>query len=267
MLSNSVQEITIQSGSSNIKGRLYIAQTNAIMPTAIIVPGWPGNPEDILGLGAFLSDRGVNALIFSPRGHYESGGESTFANTLEDIASVIDWARTNEGGYPIQRDLLFLGGYSFGGGMALAYASMDPTIKWIFSIAGTDHAQLIRHCQEDEEFAEFLVEILSETAAPKGPVRFDVQATLSELSEGQDIFGLRENAANLAGREILLIGGWEDENVTIEESLLPLYRELKKNLDGEVIFKVFHDDHEFAEVREEMSEAILTWIRSKTASA
>lgn len=266
-MGNSIQEITIQSAGEKIKGRFFLASTTTTQPTAIIVPGWPGNPEDVLGLGAFLSARGVNAIIFNPRGHHESEGESTFANTLEDIGAVIDWARSNENRYPIHEDLLFLGGYSYGGGMALVYASTDPTIKWVFSIAGTDHAQQIRKYQEDEEFAHLLAEFLSSTATPKGPIRFDVNAALEELSENQDVFGLRENAANLAGREILLIGGWEDENVTVEEYLLPLYRELKKNQSGEVVFKVFHDDHGFAEAREEMSEAVLAWIESKAASA
>lgn len=266
-MENSVTQITIQSQGASLKGRFFEASSQTDIPTAIIVPGWPGNPDDVLGLGEFLSKCGVNAIVFNPRGHHESEGESTFANTLEDIAAVVTWARSNGSRYPIDEDLLFLGGYSYGGGMALAYASADPSVKWIFSIAGTDHARLIRQYQEDEQFAELLEEILAGTAAPDGPIRFDVSGALQELKENQHVLGLKENATNLAGRDILLIGGWEDENVTIEGYLLPLYRELKRNDDGEVIFKVFHDNHEFADARKEISDAVLDWIISKSASA
>jgi pimeloyl-ACP methyl ester carboxylesterase len=251
----------------DLKCRFFEANTSGPTPTAIIVPGWPGNPDDVLGLGDYLSRNGINVLVFNPRGHHKSEGESSFANTMEDIAAVVNWVQSSDSGFPIEKDLVFLGGYSFGGGMALAYASTDPEIRWIFSIAGTDHAELIRKYKEDEKFAQFLEEVLASTAAPEGPIRFEVSEALRELSENQHVFGLRENANNLADRDILLIGGWEDENVTIEEYLLPLYRELRKNESGEVTFQVFHDAHEFAEEREQISEAVLSWIKSKVASA
>jgi len=266
-MQRSTERISVESGGANVEGRIFLAPTETRVPTAIIVPGWPGNPDDVLGLGVFLSHRGVNAIIFNPRGLHNSGGESTFANTIDDIRAVVRWARSNGSGYQIDKDLLFLGGYSYGGGMALAYASTDPTTKWVFSIAGTDHAQLIRKYQQDQEFAAFLRTTLSSTAAPYGPVRFDVEAALAELSENQQVFGLRENAASLAERSLLLIGGWDDQNVTVDEYLLPFYRELRKEGASDVKFLVFHDDHEFANVRMQISQAILEWIQSKAESA
>jgi dipeptidyl aminopeptidase/acylaminoacyl peptidase len=265
LVSDNVERIVVASGGSSIAGKLFAAQDVATSPTLVVVPGWPGNPDDVLGLGAFLSRRGVNVVMFNPRGLYGSGGEATFAHTLEDIEAVVEWVRTQGPEHGINREPLFLGGYSYGGGLALAYASKDPTIRCLISIAGTDHAQMIRQIEGDQQFARLIREVLESTAAPEGPARFDVDLSLKELSESQAILGLRENAANLADRSLLLIGGWEDENVTVDHSLLPFYRELRRRGARDIDFLVFHDDHEFAEVRTEMSQAILDWIQSKSA--
>jgi pimeloyl-ACP methyl ester carboxylesterase len=261
-----LERVQIKSGGEILRGHLFLAGTAGPYPTAVIVPGFPGNPDDVLGLGEFLSDGGVNVLIFNPRGLHASEGISTFANTMEDISSVIDWIRSQAGSYPINADQLILGGYSYGGGMALAYSAKDPTLQRLFSISGTDHAQLIRHYQHDAEFASMLEQDLSSTLAPEGPARFDIDAGLVELAENQNMYGLQENAASLADRSILMIGGWEDQNVTVDDTLLPLYRVLRLNGVQDITFLVYHDGHEFTAVRSEMSAAILDWILGKVAS-
>lgn len=81
-----------------------------------------------------------------------------------------------------------------------------------------------------------------------------------ELVGHQDVYGLRENAANLADRSILLIGGWEDEQVTIDQFLLPLYRALKGSGAAKVTFLVYHTDHDFSNVRQRLASDIAGWL-------
>lgn len=76
-----------------------------------------------------------------------------------------------------------------------------------------------------------------------------MEADLRELAEHQDVYGLRENARNLADRSILMIGGWEDEQATVDQYLLPLYRALKRASAADVTFLVYHDNHGFSKVR------------------
>lgn len=266
-MTRSIEAIQIESGGAYLKGKSFLAGKPGQCPTAIVVPGWPGNPDDVLELGDFLSHGGVNVVVFNPRGFHDSEGVASFAHTLQDIGAVVQWILSHSNKYPRGYESLFLGGYSFGGGLAMAYASRDPSIRRIFSIAGTDHAQIIRQYGEDESYAAMLKEALQSTAAPQGPVRFNVGSTLDELRENQNVYGLRENAAHLADRSLLIVGGWEDNNVTIEDHLLPFYRELRKMAAGDVRFLVFHDDHGFSRVREEMSAAVLEWILSMHNSA
>jgi len=246
-------EERVESGDSTV---LLSVWEGGLQPTqsVVLVPGWGGGPHDVLGLAEFLSSRGVPVVVLTPRGWHAAGGASTFANALDDIGSAVKWARSK-----FENDVV-LGGHSWGGGMALAYAARDTSIQRTFSIAGTDHGQFIRQYQADPTFAAMVDQILTETSAPVGPIRFDVEYGLQEMANGQSIYGLVENADRLAGRSILLIGGWEDMNVTVDETLLPLYRALGAAGAAGVTFHVYHDNHAFLDVRPQLQHAILEWM-------
>lgn len=243
----------VDSHGSEIIVTSWIPETD-LVASVLLVPGWGGGPSDVLGMARFLSSHGVEAFVLTPRGWHDSEGEAAFSNALEDIGAALTWVRkraTHE---------VALGGHSFGGGMVLAYAAQDPSVRQIISVAGTDHGQLIRQYLSDPDFAAILEPILESTAAPEGEIRFDVESTLQELVEGQPVFGLRENAGALADRSILMFGGWEDRNTTVDDYLLPLYRALRSSGATKVRFRVFHTDHGFGNVREELYDEILSWL-------
>ena len=143
----------------------------------------------------------------------------------------------------------------------MAYAAQDTTVRWIFSVAGTDHGILIRKYLSDEKYAGWIEKLLASTKAPDGPIRFDVKKSLNELAEGQEIYGIMENSGKLADRSILIFGGWEDTNTTIDDYLLPNYRALKAAGAEDVIFKAYHDNHGFGSVRKELYSDLILWIK------
>jgi dienelactone hydrolase len=178
---------------------------------------------------------------------------------LDDIAAALAWIRRSERG-GLNNSNIVLGGHSWGGGMSLAYGARDATVRRVFSVAGTDHGLFIREYESDPDYAAALHEVLDASSAPTGPIRFDVDATLRELAEGQATYGLLENADRLADRSIMLIGGWEDENVTVDETMLPLYRALREAKAEDVTFRVYHSDHGFGSVRSELHADLLAWV-------
>ena len=155
---------------------------------------------------------------------------------------------------------LVLGGYSYGGGMAMAYAARDPSVRRVISIAGTDHGEFARELQRNAAFAEGIRGWLLSTRAPEGTARFDLDANEQELCAHPEVYGLRENAASLADRSILLIGGWEDEGPTIDQHQLPLYRALRGAGAADVTFHVYHADHSFSNVRQRLASDIAGWL-------
>ncbi len=254
--------IDIPSGGVVMKGRFFAARADGPRTTIVMVPGWPGNPDDVLGLGAVLVEDGINVLVFNPRGMHQSGGTFTFANALADIGAALDWVRSPEIArrFRVDTSTLALGGYSFGGGMAMAYAARDPTVRRVVSIAGVDHAELVRELDRDPARAATFVAMLRSTQAPKGPVRFDIEGTTRELREGMQIYGLREIAPRLADRSILMLGGWEDEQVVVEDTLVPVYRTLRRAGARDVTFLVYPDGHGFSSSRAKIAAANREWL-------
>ncbi len=255
--------LEIPSGGEVLKGRFFPAVAEGPRPTFLLVPGWPGNPNDVLGLGALLPEFGFNVLMFNPRGMHGSSGTTTFAGVLDDIGAVWEWLHSADvvGGFRVDTARTALGGHSFGGGMALAYAARDARVRRVVSIAGNDHAAFVRELDRSPAMAAEILAMLRSTQTPDGPVRFDPEAGLREVRENAGVYDLRENAPRLADRAILLIGGWEDTQVSIEGILLPLYRALKGAGAGDVRFVTFHDDHGFARVRGELARAMADWLR------
>jgi pimeloyl-ACP methyl ester carboxylesterase len=246
-----------------VQGHFFKAGTRGVYPTVILVPGWPGDPNDVLDQGALLSRRGINLLVFNPRGMFDSEGLTSVANGIADVGAALRWLRGAEviRQFHIDTSRIAIGGHSYGGALAMAYAAGDLKVRRVFSIAGSDFGVLNRAILGSEEFGEAFSQSLLSTRVPDGPVAFELESVLQELTENQHVFGLQENAANLADRSILLIGGWDDMFVSIDQYLLPLYRALKREGAEKVTIAVYQDDHEFSQVRGDIANRIRDWIR------
>jgi len=246
-----------------VRGRFYAAVGMDEPDTLLFVPGW--GPDDDLELGPLLAEKGINFCTFNPRGVQSSEGIYTHAGILQDIGAALQWLRQTEvqAQFKVDTTRLVLGGYSNGGGMAMVYAAQDTSIRRVISIAGNDFGEFARQLQHDAVFAAGMRGWLLSTQEPEGFVRFDIEATTKELIDHPDIFGLRENAKNLADRSILIFGGWEDQGPTIDQYLLPLYRVLKKAGAEKVTFIVYHTDHSFGNVRQRLASDIAEWIHQE----
>lgn len=258
--------VSFESSGSVLMGRFYPATGKGPFATVLLLHGFPGGEGDLLGLGERISASGMNAFTFNYRGMYKSEGEFSLANTINDIQSALEFlhaAGTIEA-FNIDTSRIILCGDSYGGGMALTFAANHPEVRRIISIAGTDHGEFIREYLRNESMAEMINEMFDGLKAPEGPARFDGHLALQELIDNKDFYDLRLSAPKLADRDILLIGGWEDVNVTIENSLLPFYRTLKREEAQSVKFIVYHTDHSFQNVRKRLADDIIEWINAGT---
>jgi pimeloyl-ACP methyl ester carboxylesterase len=255
------------SQGAQICASFYPAEQAENPPTLLFVPGWPADPEDFLGLGLRLSHKGINHFEFCPRGHQESEGFYTHSGALQDIGAALAWLHQPQVAkkYHVDTEKLALGGFSNGGGLAMAYAASDTSVRYVVSCACNDFGQFGRDVSQHRMVArnvrmEAVLDYLWSTQAPLGPARFDPQACLEELIDHPEVFGLRENAARLADRSILMFGGWEDEGPNIENYQLPLYRTLKAAGAKDVTFIVYHTTHNFSNVRQRLASDIARWI-------
>lgn len=179
-----------------------------------------------------------------------------------DIAAA--WKLLEESDHlAVDSDRIVLGGWSYGGGMALTYAATPPEVGAVFSISGTDHAEFMREYRDDSEYRRMIDGIFDEMALPGSQWLLAPGATPKEILEGGisvDRYDLVRLAPGLIDRGVLLIGGWDDTNVKIERHLLPLYRNLIFGGSDRATILAFQDDHAFANSREDLADTILAWL-------
>ena len=256
--------IEFVSEGDRIQGQFYRATGEPPFSTVLLLHGLPGDVEDVLGLGQRMPQSGINVLTFNYRGTHRSEGAYSGHDTLADIWAAERYLRQAEtmDRFQIDADNIVLGGWSYGGGMALAYAASHADVRRVFSIAGTDHGEFARQYQRNPAFAEMVDAMFDAIMSPTGPVRSLRRTVIAELLQNPAPYDLRLNAKALADRDILLIGGWDDRIVTIEQHILPLYRALAAAEAREVKIVAFQDDHDFVTSRAELAETIVHWVQS-----
>jgi pimeloyl-ACP methyl ester carboxylesterase len=256
--------IEFGSGGYRVRGQFYRAAGEPPFATVLLLHGLPGDEDDVLGLGEQLSQGGVQVLTFNYRGMRRSEGTYSLRGTLEDIEAAVQYLARAETvrRFEIDANRVMLAGYSYGGGMALAYAATHPGIRRVCSIAGTDHGEFAREYERNPAFAERIDAVFDALVAPAGPVRFSGHAAIAELLRDPDPYDLRRHAPALADRDLLLIAGWDDPDVTVEDHVLPLYRALAAAGARHVQIAAFQDDHAFERSRAALADTVVRWVRS-----
>lgn len=257
-------EMSFLRGDLRLQARFHRGKGDAQLPTVLLLQGSPGNPVDVLGLGERFAKHGYNTLTFNYCGTHNSEGLSSFADAQLDIAAAYRFLE--ECALPgVDSDRVILGGWSYGGGMALTYAAGHPEVPAVFSIAGTDHGEFMREYARDSTFRRMVDGIFADLEHPASPWRLAPGATPRETFEqgsSVDDYDLQRSAPDLATRNLLIIGGWDDLNVKIENHLLPLYRALKSQGSDHATMVTFHDDHSFEKVRDQLADSILEWMET-----
>jgi dipeptidyl aminopeptidase/acylaminoacyl peptidase len=213
-------------------------------------------------LGERFAQNRYNVLTFNHSGTLESGGLSSFANTQLDIAAAYRFL-TESKDLGVDVDRVVLGGWSYGGGMALTYAANHADIAAVFSIAGTDHGEFLREYTQDPAYRRMADGFFDTLSQPDSPWRLAPGATPRELLDQDgsvDAYDLKKLAPGLIDKHLLLIGGWDDAQVKIDTHVLPLYRALGSAGADRVTMLAFQTDHSFENVHDELCESILSWM-------
>lgn len=262
-------DITIDHDGVILKGKFYLAEGTGNFTTVILLQGFPGNEIDVLGIGNKLSEFGFNALTFNYSGTYKSQGKYNFENTQKDIKAVFEFIHQSENihQYKIDTTHIYLGGYSYGGGMAFTYAANHPEIKEIFSIGGNDHGVFMEEYNRNPEMKKMIDKMFNDLKTQPEKVRFAPGGTPEEIAEMNIIesnptYHLLNSASLLAQKDILLIGGWDDHNVSFEHIILPLYRSLKNEKVKSVRIAAVQDNHAFQNSEVEIAQTIIKWIKT-----
>lgn len=259
--------ISFQRDDITLYGKFFPAERDNPSPTLLLLPGFPGSDNDVLGLGKRVSELGLNVMMFNYSGTHKSEGLLGLQSVQDDISEALSFLHKpeNKERYRIDTSLIVLGGYSYGGGMAMTYAVTHPEVNIVVSIAGNDWGE---HFEDyvNVPWMKTAINGIIENSESSGLVRFDEGERPAEfLAEGTGNLDtslyLKRNADDLADRKILLIAGWDDQGVVLERYTLPLYRALKEQGARNVKIVAFQDDHSFSKSRDDIAQAIVEWVK------
>lgn len=258
-------KVDLISNGCKLNAEIYQCATKKPISTLILMHGYPGGEGDPLGLGKKLSSLGINVFVFNYRGTWSSEGEFSFENSMEDIGSAIGFLKRYEivEKFGIDPSNIVVGGYSFGGAMALTAAIYNKEIRKIISIAGPDESIFGRKMLTDQNFRNMFVNMLKETEYPKGPIKYNLESYMKFFLSNLDKYDLLKHSESFENKEILLLSGLNDSNVILEEHILPFYRKIQKLNSDQIELIIFNTDHSFKNVKKELSNKIFAWLTKK----
>jgi dipeptidyl aminopeptidase/acylaminoacyl peptidase len=262
--------VTFESKGANIHAIFYRALGVKPLPTVILCHGFPGNDGDVFGLGERLTKEGFNALVFNYRGSWRSEGQFKDANSLEDVISAIRYVKSGSvvQEFNVDPSRIALIGFSYGGGMALLGSLSDVSVKRVVDIAGGNLGEAGRMMKQSDGFRRAIEKSIEEGASSSG-LRVNPKEVIIELLADPDKYDFVKHADGLSSKDILIIGGWRDQEADIEHHILPLFRALQRHGAKQVQIEIFDSDHSFANVKGQLVDRILSWLKtpSKTTTA
>jgi pimeloyl-ACP methyl ester carboxylesterase len=222
--------VTFESKSAKIRGLLYRACGTEPLPVVVMCHGFPGSNEDVLGLGERLAKSGITSLVFNYRGTWGSEGLFTISNSVEDVVSATFYLKSDCSARELNvgpSGITALG-WSYGGSVALLGSLNDIAIKSVVYIAGGNLSEVGRMMQQSSEFRQAILKMIDRSISESGFNSLPAEELLAEVLADMDKYDLVKHAGAVSGKPILLIGGWRDQENTIEHHILPLLRALQK---------------------------------------
>jgi dienelactone hydrolase len=255
--------VTFESKGANIHAVFYQALGVEPLPTVILCHGFTGNNTDVLGLGERLMKDGFNALAFNYRGTWGSEGLFTIANSLDDVISAICYVKSSIAvrEFNVDPSNIAVIGWSYGGGMALLGSLTDPTARRAVYIAGGNLSEVGRMMQQSDEFKQAILRMVDQGISDSGFNSLRAEELFAEVFADMNKYDLVKHADALSYKDILIIGGWRDRENTIEHHILPLYRALQSHGAKQVQIEIFDTDHSFANVRSQLADIIVSWLK------
>ena len=72
---------------------------------------------------------------------------------------------------------------------------------------------------------------------------------------------LHQKTKKLSNTDILLTGGIDDNTVSLEKMVLPMYRALKKNNNQKVTCIIYQTNHSYKKFSSKLLSDIIDWIK------
>lgn len=234
-----------------INGIVYSPPGTGPYPTLVICHGLPGNEKN-LDLAQAVRRAGWNAVTFNYRGSWGSPGVFSFAQNLDDAASVLAYLREPKNAAALRVDpkRLAIAGHSMGGWVAALTAGRDHDLIGAVMISAADFGLLGGMPHRE------LVAVMADNMEALAGVTAESMA--DEVQLHADEFKLRNAAAGLARIPLLAL--------TSDDGLGPQTDAFVKAVraSGATQLTAVHmaTDHGWSDHRIALESVIIDWLAS-----
>lgn len=251
-----MSELTIPFEEHRMTGLMYSAAGEGPHATIILLHAFPGFEKN-LDMAQALRRQGFNILFFHYRGTWGSGGHFSWANSLKDVHTAIDYLlkpKTIEK-YRIDPNQIHLVGHSWGGMLSLKAGGTNPAIKCVVSIAPEDWTQWLDTEADRQSVLDYLDGIYSVEGYPS-------QQAVQDLIDQRPEWTLSNIAQHIGNKKTLLISAeWDDAfNTDMREKVTKLAKQ--SGTTDLTSFTINHADHSFSAKRIELIERTGSWLNS-----
>ena len=258
-------EIYFTKDSLKIQSWFFKSNKEESYPIVLLVHGYPDFDNDVHELGKYLSSKGYNVLCPNYIGTHKSEGIWEPVSSLQSVKAAIDYINSEKFNdlYSVNTKEKIIIGSSFGGGMALLGSLYDSSITKVISIAGGDLGVMRNQMLADPEYAkshqQYLDWAISDSTISRGLGGKKTHELYADIF--RDEFYLKDYCNQFAQKDILLIGGWYDNDIKVEDHLIPFYRCIQESSIKRLNINIFETDHSFESVNDNLKKVILNWIK------
>jgi hypothetical protein len=115
--------------------------------------------------------------------------------------------------------------------------------------------------QESDEFKREVLIGFDQDISDSGIRSPKAEELFAEIFADMDKYDLVKHAEALSYKDILLIGAWRDQWCPIEHHILPLFRALQRHGAKQVQIEMFDVEHSFANIKSQVADRIVSWLR------
>lgn len=240
------RSILIPGPQGHLLSHLYLPGGHGPYPTVLLCHGYPGNEQNI-DLATALRRIGFAVMTFHYAGSWNSPGNFSLMNTLDDTGAVLDFLLSHAEEYALDPTRFAIAGHSMGGMIAAHLSAKRPELRCGILIAPWDPGRCFLLSAENQAAHDNLWEVLS--CAYGWLNGISEAGFIRELTAHAEALRLEPLAPQLAQKPILCLMGEQDIDTPIPLHAGPLCAAMAQVNAQQFSSRVLPCDHSFSPLR------------------